>query len=446
MIQSTPIKAVTGRDDAVIWPIVADGRLTSPSGITRMVIVFTKDGYDDVIVDSDDVPSAYDFVSPTTMNGRLVNAIRWIPGIAIDQAFAANGRWKGRVYLWDALTGHEGIEHGTFILDIDGISAVINSLVATNTGSLVFGAIQPMILPTILSLPYNDTAFGNSIGTSGDGQTWVSAVSGTLIGATVTSVAYSPSLRMFALVSATGSLIWTSVDGGATWQSHAVPTSSQQVIIWSQRLGLFVVLGASNTGYTSPDGEVWTSCTVNTSGALLYGLVDAEALGLLVASGNGWVVTSPDGITWTAQISGSFAPSVSRQGLAWSPSLGLLVAVGVGSPRVATSIDGISWTNRTALSRPWAPVIWVDELELFVACASGFMMRSSDGITWTDFAVPAGSWRSMAWSPKLGLLMVVAASTAPGIMVTSVDAINWNSHAIPSGSLAANGHCIATSG
>jgi len=87
--------------------------------------------------------------------------------------------------------------------------------------------------------------------------------------------------------------------------------------------------------------------------------------------------------------------------------MGLFVAVGstFGDGRVMTSPDGITWTQRTsALPAEIGAVCWSPELSLFVAVAgSGSgnrVMTSPDGITWTARTSAADKeWRSVCWSP-----------------------------------------------
>jgi hypothetical protein len=85
--------------------------------------------------------------------------------------------------------------------------------------------------------------------------------------------------------------------------------------------GLFVAVGKYGTILTSPDGVTWTARTSGTSDYLrsvTYGN------GLFVAVGEyGTILTSPDGVTWTAQTSGT---GNDLNGVAYGN--GLFVAVG----------------------------------------------------------------------------------------------------------------------
>lgn len=158
------------------------------------------------------------------------------------------------------------------------------------------------------------------------------------------------------------------------------------------------------------------------------------------------------GINWTEHLSGGQSQ---WQCVAFCPTLGAsgrLVAVGQpGSvpdfDSVMTSDDGgTTWTIQG--DRPegfWFSVIWVTELNLFVAVGSmvpffGYedttgIMTSPDGITWTQRDSPDAEvdvdhhlWTSVVWSPELALLVAVSQSTgnaARPLVMTSPDAVNW---------------------
>jgi hypothetical protein len=91
---------------------------------------------------------------------------------------------------------------------------------------------------------------------------------------------------------------------GNTWSapssSESVPTwEALDGVVWSPAKKLFVAVGQQGTILTSPDTNMWTSRTSNTT----YNLKAVAWSGtefLAIGSAN-TVVTSPDGITWTVQ-------------------------------------------------------------------------------------------------------------------------------------------------
>jgi hypothetical protein len=122
---------------------------------------------------------------------------------------------------------------------------------------------------------------------------------------------------------------------------------------------------------------------------------------------------------------------IAWESIAYSPELGLWVALGQGAAQpqhlIATSPDGITWTQRTSSAAgTWNAVIWVADLNLFVAVGSGGLVQTSpDGITWTArTASQANDWRALAYSHSLGLIVAVASNGTNRVM-TSPDGINW---------------------
>lgn len=211
--------------------------------------------------------------------------------------------------------------------------------------------------------------------------------------------------------------------------SRTLPSSTNWTrVLWVSELALFVAIQQSGAA-TSPDGVTWTARTTPTSGGTYDGLAWAPSLGLLVTVANtGVIATSPDGVTWTSQTPPTGSPALAA--VAWSPSLNLFAAVGTNV--VATSPDGITWTLRTAASSSgWSDVVWADTLGLFVACQPGggtaCIMTSPDGITWTLQTTPGGAVLiRLAWSHELNLLAAVGGfSTPAGYVQTSADGITW---------------------
>ena len=165
---------------------------------------------------------------------------------------------------------------------------------------------------------------------------------------------------------------------GRTYSISAYPTLAKRLGRVSNGLGAFVSRSSIDNSWRS---VCWS-----------------PELALFVAvafSGTGnRVMTSPDGITWTARTS---AADNNWYGVCWSPALRLFFAIALSGTgdRVMTSPDGINWTSRTsAADNSWRSVCWSPELSLFVAVAetgSGNRVMTAYGCMYnpiTDFAVP----------------------------------------------------------
>jgi len=214
---------------------------------------------------------------------------------------------------------------------------------------------------------------------------------------------------------------------GTTWTARSATEAS----FWSSVTfgnGTFVAVSVSGTNrvMTSTDGITWTARSVpaSTWTSVTYG----NGLFVAVAGfGTDRIMTSPDGVTWTSR--GSSTDSWS--GITYGNSV--FVAVGAGSTnRVMTSTDGITWTNRSiptsSSGAQWKSVTWGNNK--FVAISyTGFndrVMTSPDGVTWTYAqAIHNGNWSSIAYGNNL----FVATASNPGMssdyVMTSSDGITW---------------------
>ncbi len=217
---------------------------------------------------------------------------------------------------------------------------------------------------------------------------------------------------------------------GMNWINHATAAAANSWQSITYGNGLFVAVSSSGTGnrvMTSPDGITWTARTSaadNDWRSVTYGN------GIFVAvsdTGTGdRVMTSPDGITWTSQTS-----AANNSWLSVTFGEGLFVAVsitGTGN-RVMTSPDGITWTSRTsAADNSWNGVTYGNGM--FVAVGSvgtgNRVMTSPDGITWTSRTSAADNgWRSVTYGN--GLFVAIADSGTGDRVMTSPDGITWTS-------------------
>ena len=206
-------------------------------------------------------------------------------------------------------------------------------------------------------------------------------------------------------------------------------------ISWSPELSLFVAVaksGTTNRVMTSPDGISWTA-RVAVAASEWRSVCWSSELSLFVAvsgSGTNRVMTSPDGITWTARTA---AVNNYWRIVCWSPELSLFVTTSTtgSNNRVMTSPNGINWTSRTTNNNAWASVCWSPELSLFCAVSNtgtgNRVMTSSDGITWIIGSSSSDNdWHSVCWSPELTLFVAVSDSGTNRVM-SSPDGVTWTS-------------------
>jgi hypothetical protein len=259
--------------------------------------------------------------------------------------------------------------------------------------------------------------------------------------------------------SGVGNQVMTSPDG-ITWTSRASASDRfWQSVTYGEPsgAGLFVAVSSgSETGeggtsavMTSPDGINWTSRVTPpdvTWESVTYGRPRIGpgqlgpgifvAVGSSVRVGEGGVMTSPNGITWT-----SVTPPIQnnwegvtygfQDGIPFEP---LFVAVAwiAFQPQVMTSPDGTTWTAASASSgKQWRGITYgngqfiaVADALPFQSTGPGAVMTSGNGSTWTERSpVTNNLWRSITFLN--GLFVAVASSGVGDRVMTSPDGITW---------------------
>ena len=176
---------------------------------------------------------------------------------------------------------------------------------------------------------------------------------------------------------------------GVGWIPQTGVVGSWLSVVYAN--GLFLASSGGGEIMTSPDGITWTAISAPGS---VYSITYGN--NTFVAVGYHSVMTSPDGITWTAQ--------TAAEANVWHSATygnGLFVVVSIdGTHQVMTSPDGITWTARTAPeANGWYSVTYGNDL--FVAVATDGthrIMTSPDGITWTvQTATELNLWVSVAY-------------------------------------------------
>ena len=203
---------------------------------------------------------------------------------------------------------------------------------------------------------------------------------------------------------------------GLTWASLYITHDAQ----WSCAafapapfnggLGRVVVLASSNgaiTAMTSDDSITWNS-QGNVGGGFRDVLFSVE-LGLFVTVGD-VILRSPTGLagSWS---SAAYAPSSYFKSVAWSPTLGILVAVtDIDSDRIISSTDANNWTVATPPEvGDWSTVIWADPVFLVMGSNNNTILVSDDGLTWGIRTAPALLGLTTAsYAPELGFVLAAS--------------------------------------
>jgi len=219
-------------------------------------------------------------------------------------------------------------------------------------------------------------------------------------------IVWSEELSLFVVVSRTSPYLRTSSDG-VTWTGRSVPTTeSLRAIAWSPELGLFAVVSFKGDLITSPDGINWTSRT-NPNVNAGYSMCWSKELAVFIVGYQNVLAISSNGIDWTSidTFTGIW------RSIAWSPKLGLFVAVSNSRSYIITSPDGLNWTEISVTST-YSGIVWSD-IGIFVAVGTGgYTMYSNDGINWVENDdVMSGALQGVCWSDELGIFVVVGNDT-----------------------------------
>jgi hypothetical protein len=175
---------------------------------------------------------------------------------------------------------------------------------------------------------------------------------------------------------------------------------------------------------TSSDGVTWTARTTPSSttyNAAAYGASTYVAVAATSTSSGGFITSSSDGITWTT----TKTETIPLNDCIFAN--GLFVVVGgdgngsSGSGACFTSSNGTSWTQRgTSSLVGWSRVIYENGLYVVVGRA-GRINTSPDGITWTNRTSNlSANLNDIAWNGSV--YCVVGAS---GQIATSPDGVTW---------------------
>ncbi len=107
----------------------------------------------------------------------------------------------------------------------------------------------------------------------------------------------------------------------------------------------------------------------------------------MALTGNGTVVKTTDGTTWTAQTSGVVTPLTAVA----CPSTTCFATGGVisGAGTLIKSTDGTTWTSQVSHSaQPLAAITCLDPSNCFAGGTAGTVVTTTDGTTWTQQGNP----------------------------------------------------------
>lgn len=236
--------------------------------------------------------------------------------------------------------------------------------------------------------------------TSTDGLAWTSRTSGTAN--SINSLNFGNALFV---ASQFGGAI-TSTDA-ITWslRPQVLNTSASKAAAGTSNFA--IAGGAGFVGYSS-DGTTWNTRTP-------FGSAIHMGASLIQGGLNGAILTSADGVTYTARQ--SFTTS-SITAITYNGSN--LYVAGASNGNIGTSTDGVSWTPQTS-----GTALNITSLtfgSVFLAgLGNGTLRTSTDGITWTPQTSGTTNQLYVAFGASL-----YAFASLTGLIRTSTDAVTWN--------------------
>ena len=221
--------------------------------------------------------------------------------------------------------------------------------------------------------------------------------------------------------------------------------------VWSG--SLFVAVGDLGKIVSSPDGITWTARTSGTTQRLNG--VSWDGSRFLAVGDGGTILSSANGSSWSSLHSGpegAWLHDVSYSGTRY-------VAAGSQFPAntayMLTSVDGVSWTENATLpqnGRSISGLAWSGQLFVASAMAESFpneaaVMVSQDGLTWVEVIVSTESPTTLCvlWDGNRFI-----AGGIGGRLFFSPDGMNWSQANSPSTSnflgLASDGSTLMAAG
>jgi hypothetical protein len=204
---------------------------------------------------------------------------------------------------------------------------------------------------------------------------------------------------------------------------EGVPLGTYSLTLRAASGSLTKTANLSLTVSASGGGGAGTTWTLRTSGTNrpLYGVTYGD--GTFVAVGdNGTILTSPDGVAWTARdLWPPFGPPL--YGVTYGN--GTFVAVRPYTTTILTSPDGVTWTERASGTSRWLYGVTYGDGTFVAVGQNGIIVRSWDGVRWTQVNSP--NW----WGTEDSLYGVAygdgtfVAVGVGGVIFTSPDGVNW---------------------
>lgn len=204
-----------------------------------------------------------------------------------------------------------------------------------------------------------------------------------------------------------------------TWSDSIIATNLNKVSFVNN---LFFAMGEPGKILTSPDGLKWTAIQLPTS-KTVAGIVYHN--GVYVLAGHGIVYTSNDATTWTLQDHGM------TYGFTWIANVNNRFLFNIDNDWLLSSPDGITWTKE----KYSGPLSGISSIAFgngkYIGVGSKKIVSSIDGITWTveDSLAPVAFYNLLFCNNQF-VAITTDFTNSNNHIATSSDGINWTLHNI----------------
>jgi hypothetical protein len=242
--------------------------------------------------------------------------------------------------------------------------AILTSSNGATWASQISGTTNDLIGITYGAEKFVAVGFAGKVLTSGDGEHWITQNS--ITNTVLTDVTYGSGVFVAtALGLASG--IYTSSDGG-TWLRQAI--GPLEGITFND--GIFIAVGNAKLILRSTNATDWVTQNAGAGGGNLYQVTHGG--GLFVTSGfpGTFIRTSPDGVTWSNQPSGTGA---SISGFAFGN--GTFVAASDAGV-ILTSTNGLTWTRHSTQATRRLLGVAYGQSSFVLAGYGGTILQSDD--------------------------------------------------------------------
>jgi len=206
----------------------------------------------------------------------------------------------------------------------------------------------------------------------------------------------------FVTVEARGLIASTNGWGG--WQNRTPQPGTTANLFAIAKAGTLLVAVGGNpllggaTAVSSDGATTWTVYSTGDSDVLRSVAWSGTRF---VASGDNRLFVSTDGASWTVKF-----PDGGGKSVVWSGTKFVVVGSNASGGQVLTSADGISWTAHSVPTTSRLQSVAWSGTEFLAVGENGAMLSSPDGVTWTSQgSATAETLLHVAWFPTIKFVM-----------------------------------------